>query len=144
MQQNEFIKNSESYKEEKMFILDMLFALAIALLLTGLFAMLFRGMRMGNGLLFFLLILFLATWSGGLWIGPFGPTLLNVFWLPFLLVGLLISLLMVIFITPVSPQQPLDETRMQTSPNAPAVIVIDALFWILILGLLVTLVVAYL
>ena len=127
-----------------MFIVDMLFALVIALVLTGLFAMLFRGMRMGNGLLLFLLILFLATWTGGLWIGPFGPTLLNVYWLPFLLVGLLITLLMIVFIAPEPPARTLDEARMQARSDVQAVVVVDFLFWVLLLGLLVTLIVAYL
>jgi hypothetical protein len=39
--------------------------------------------------------LFLATWAGGVWVVPFGPTHLGVTWLPFLLIEILLAVLIV-------------------------------------------------
>ena len=41
-----------------------------------------------------LLILFLATWAGGIWLVPLGPRLWGVAWGGFVVVGLLVALLM--------------------------------------------------
>ena len=41
-----------------------------------------------------LLILFLATWAGGIWLVPFGPRLWGVAWASFVVVGLVVALLM--------------------------------------------------
>lgn len=126
-----------------MFFLDLLFALFIAILMTGIFGLLFRRLRMGIGLFIFLIVLFLATWAGGLWIAPFGPTLLNVAWLPFLLVGLFFALLMITLIPPTRTPRTLEEARIQASSETEAVIFIDIFFWILLIGLLIAVVAAY-
>jgi hypothetical protein len=41
-------------------------------------------------------ILFLATWAGGVWVVPFGPTHLGVTWLPFLLIEIMLAVLVVV------------------------------------------------
>jgi hypothetical protein len=64
--------------------------------------------------------------------------------LPFLFIGLLVSLLMVAFIPTVRISQELAETRVHASVRGDAVIVIDILFWVLLPGLLVAVVLAYL
>jgi hypothetical protein len=48
----------------------------------------------GGTALFFFLILFLATWVGGMWIYPFGPVFFGGYLFPFLLVGLVVALVL--------------------------------------------------
>jgi hypothetical protein len=68
-------------------------ALLIAVLLTfGIVAI--TGMRRPwTGLLPLMLIILLASWAGGIWITPFGPLLWGITWLPFLLSGLIVALI---------------------------------------------------
>jgi hypothetical protein len=127
----------------EMFVLDLLFVLVITVLLTVLFGLLFRGMRMGLGLYLFFLVLFLATWAGGLWITPFGPTLFEVSWLPFLLVGLFFTLLLIVLVPPARTPQTFEEARVQASAETEAVIIIDIFFWVLMIGLLIAIAAAY-
>jgi len=42
----------------------------------------------------FFIVTFLGAWAGGVWIPPFGPTIHNIHWLPSLLAGLVIGLLL--------------------------------------------------
>jgi hypothetical protein len=69
---------------------------------------------------------------------------MGVYWLPFLFVGLLESLLMAAHIPPVRVSQELPENPLLTGVMGAAVIMIDILLWVLLLGSLVTVVVAYL
>jgi len=126
-----------------MFFLDLLFALVIALLLTGLFGLLFRRMTMGTGLLLFFLVLFLASWAGGIWLTPFGPLIFGVSWLSFLFIGLFVALILTALIPPTRPPRTLDEARVQTEMGVEAAFVIDIFFWVLVVGLLIAIVVAY-
>ena len=50
-----------------MFVIDMLFALVIALVLTGIFGLGFGRYGMGTTLAVFFIIVFFATWAGGVW-----------------------------------------------------------------------------
>lgn len=127
-----------------MFLIDLLFALVIAVLLTGLFGLLFRRMTMGSGILLFFLVLFLTSWAGGVWLTPFGPPLFGVSWLSFLFIGLFVALLLIALIPPVRPPQTLEEARVQAETEAETAFIVDVFFWILLIGLLVAIVAAYL
>lgn len=73
---------------------ELFFALAIAIILSLLFSWLLRrgGPRFGFPLFF--LAIFLITLAGGLWFRPLGPLGWGIYWLPFILVGLLGSVLL--------------------------------------------------
>ena len=132
-----------------MFIVQILFVLLIAALLTAVFAAGFRRREWDVGLLYFFLILFLATWAGGLWVGAYGPLLWGVPWMTFLLVGVLLALLLTALIPPrrrrpfaereAEPQRPPrpDETDVDT------LVSVDVLFWILTVGLVIVIIAAY-
>jgi len=127
-------------------IFEFFFAILIALLLTAIFAMGFRRHGWGTGLVFFFLILFLATWAGGLWISPFGPVAWGVHWLSFLLVGIIIGLLLTALIPPVErPPYPESEARLKRRPRGDKATMmgIDAFLVILILVLIIAIVAAY-
>ena len=61
-----------------MFLVDLLFALVVALVLTAIFAAVFRTTGPWNVWWIFALVVFLAAWAGGLWL-PFGPPLFGVY-----------------------------------------------------------------
>lgn len=128
-----------------MFILELMFALFFALILTLIFASGIRRQGWGVGLLIFFMILFLATWAGGVWITPFGPLWWGVSWLPYLFVGLLIALLLAALlpadrIRPRAGGGVRPEDRSQTETLA----TLDAFLWILMFGLLIAIIIAYL
>ena len=128
-----------------MFLFDLLFVLFLSLILTLIFAVGFRRHAWGGGLVFFFLILFLATWAGGMWITPFGPVWRGVAWLPFIFVGIIIALLLTAVMRP-DRIRPRDEggVEMQTpSDNRPAT-ALDLFVWILIGSLLVAIAIGYL
>jgi len=75
-----------------MFFLNLLFALIFGLLITIVFAAGFNRRGPWNNIIIFFVIVFLATWAGGIWIIPFGPNLFGVAWLPYLLIALLVGL----------------------------------------------------
>lgn len=130
-------------KELKLFIADLLLALMIAILLTSLFGLLFRGLRKGSEIWIFFLILFLASWAGGIWLTPFGQPIFGVSWLSFLSIGLFTALVLTALIPPSRPQRMADTPKAQTGQEARAVFNVDIFFWVLLLGLFVAILVAY-
>ncbi|MGM0428629.1 MAG: hypothetical protein ACQEQ7_15505 [Thermodesulfobacteriota bacterium] len=77
--------------------LQLITALVIALLMT-LFCLLVHG-RQGRkgGLVWHFLVIFLATWAGGIWLRAFGPSLWGVHWLNFLMVGIVVTLIIEVY-----------------------------------------------
>jgi hypothetical protein len=134
-----------------MFFIDLAFVFVIALALS-LFLAVFLGWRprgkmestAGISALFLFMILFLAVWAGGVWITPFGPALWGVYWLPFVVVGILTALLLLAAGAP-PPRRP--RTRMDAVQQAEkewaAERVFNIFFGILAVGLLVSIVLAY-
>lgn len=81
-----------------MFLLDLLFAFFLALVLASLIAgpAGWRHPRLASGraaAIFLFLVLLPLIWAGGLWLSPMGPEVNGSYWLPTLLVGLLLGLL---------------------------------------------------
>ena len=76
-----------------MILADGIFALGIAFFLTILFAVLGRRARSYAGILVFFTVIFLAAWAGGVWIGPAAHRLLGVYWLAFVVAGLVFALI---------------------------------------------------
>ena len=81
-------------KEVDMILMDVVFALIIALLLVLIFTIIFRAKPPDFGSVAFFLIVFLSSWAGGIWLTPIGPVSWGVYWLPFLLVGVMVALLL--------------------------------------------------
>ena len=63
-------------------------AFLIAATLSYLFAGNLRRRGKRKGFFWFFLIIFMMTWAGGVWLMPFGPMVMGIHWLPFVLVGL--------------------------------------------------------
>jgi hypothetical protein len=81
-------------RRDIMIVMDFVFALVVALMLVVIFAVIFNIRPPGFGVAAFFVIVFLASWAGGVWMTPLGPTGWGVYWLPFLLVGLMVALLL--------------------------------------------------
>lgn len=125
---------------------DLLFAFVVALLLSLLFIPFAASRGRTNSVtavaLFFFFILFLATWAGGVWLTPVGPAVYGVQWLPFLLVGIIVALLLVAARDPMSgPELPRmssesgSRSRPLEAEATAAATVFGILFWILALAL---------
>lgn len=73
---------------------EFILSVAVAFILSLLFSWLLRrgGPRFGFPLFF--LVIFLITLAGGLWLKPFGPLYWGVYWLPFIVVGIIGSVLL--------------------------------------------------
>jgi hypothetical protein len=129
----------------------LLFAFLLAAALVGLFGWRHPARReepaAWPAAVFLFLLLFFLIWAGGAWIGPFGPLVWASAWLPFLVVGLVIGLVLLAVAEPPDRRRrpaareardPVDEERM-----ARGVMVYGAFFWILMLLLLVAIIAAY-
>jgi len=82
------------YVNSSMFFIELLLALVIAFTVSFIFAFGFRRSGLWPSFLLFFLIIFLFTWAGGVWLYPVGPTIKGVFWVPFLVMALLVALFM--------------------------------------------------
>src|SRR5690349_10349883 len=93
-----------------MFLVEFVFALVISMLCAAALLLSIgqpmRGRRQRIGPLStfaLVLVLFLSTWAGGLWLVPIGPRLWGVAWGSFLAVGLFVALLMAALISAREP-----------------------------------------
>lgn len=73
---------------------ELFLALAIAFTLSLLFSWLLKRRGPRSGFPVFFLAIFLITLAGGLWLRPFGPLGLGIYWLPFIVVGTVGSILL--------------------------------------------------
>jgi Ca2+/Na+ antiporter len=133
-----------------MFILELLVALFVSLVLSAVFALATwkRGKR--KGLVWLFLIIFFATWAGGLWMRPFGPTLWGIHWLTFLLVGVVVALILAVSQARPKPRgrdetiEMLENMRQRREAEQVAWITLTIFFWVLLLALLSAIVFRYL
>ncbi len=132
-----------------MFLAHLLIAFLVALFMS-LLLIPFRRPRSAQakastavGVLFLFFILFLGTWAGGLWITPFGSAWLGVYWMPFVVTGLVVALLLAA--TDQSSRRSYE--RKETDPDhvghAALATAFGLLFWILIMALAIAIVAGY-
>ncbi|NQU14642.1 MAG: hypothetical protein HQ561_10855 [Desulfobacteraceae bacterium] len=125
---------------------DLLTALIIATLIMLPFY--FLG-RVGpwKGWLWFALVLFLFTWAGGAWVGPYGSTAWGFSWLPFLFFGLIFAFLMAAAVPPRPPRtrrEAIEQAQAKREGETITALSLGFFFWILMAGLIAALVVHYL
>jgi hypothetical protein len=114
-----------------MFIAELLFALAIAFIMT---ALLIWGLRRANpvgNFFLFLLMLFLLVWATGTWVQPIEPLAFGVSWIPMLVVGLIFVFLFAALI-PADPRERMPAMRREA---AAAEATIGWFFWLLMVVL---------
>ncbi|HEX4337267.1 MAG TPA: hypothetical protein VH062_15230 [Polyangiaceae bacterium] len=84
-----------------MFVVEFVFAVVISMLCAAMLLPVTArsGFRLRHpdieplGVFAMLLVLFLATWAGGIWLVPVGPKLWGVAWVGFVVAGLFVALL---------------------------------------------------
>jgi hypothetical protein len=129
------------------FLFELLVALVIALVLSSIlfgvgWEQPYREDTWG-GLIAWFIILLLVVWVGGTWMAPFGPRLWDVAWLPFLITGIFIFLLLLIAVPatrywprPRTRREAIEQAEMAREEEAVVIRAFGCLFWLLI-GLLI-------
>lgn len=131
------------------FFLELTTALIVALILSGLFAFATRRRGQRTGILWIFMILFFATWAGGVWIRPFGPTLFGIHWMMYLLIGLILALIMAASGRHRAPRgrretlNMLDEVKEEHEMEQFTYITLSMFFWVLLLSLIAAVVIRY-
>jgi multisubunit Na+/H+ antiporter MnhB subunit len=118
-----------------MFILDLLVAVAFGLAIVWIVSLAFNTRGPWNSLLWFFMVVALFAWAGGVWLVPFGPSWGGIGWFPILFMGIIAVLLL----TAASPRTSRKSMPVKQSSKMDGEIrvSIDALFWVLIVFLLV-------
>ena len=124
-------------------------ALIVALLVSVLFGYALRRRIPRKGFFWFFLILLLATWAGGMWIGPFGPSFRGIFWLPFVLVAVVVGA----FLAAVAPRRAptgrietlemLEEIEQKRKLQKLTYISFGVFFWVALFALITVIIVRY-
>ncbi len=122
---------------------DLLFVFAIAFILTLVFAGGLRRPGPWTGWWWFFLIVLFGGWMAALWAEPIGPPLWGVAWLPIFWMALLLALLLAAA-TPPPPSVPAAPPTEGERKAAATAVALGVFFWILLIGLLITVVVGYL
>ncbi len=91
------------------------------------------------------LILFLFTWMGGVWVGPYGPELMGVTWVPFLFFGLVMALIIAAAAPPRDRERAANPERSDDYEfrDEGMGLAVGAFFWLAIVGMVVALGVYY-
>jgi hypothetical protein len=128
-------------------ILAILFAVLFTVLLIPLGGHRTRREESGAGVafLFFFLLFLPFIWAGGLWMTPFGPMVYEVAWMPFLLVGFLVMLLIVVTLPADRGQGklPPSETGTASKGEERAVKVFGGAYLLLLVGLFILILLHY-
>ncbi len=124
--------------------------LAIALIFTLLIGLFFLGCRRcgpWQGLGWFFMLLFLFTWAGGVWTGPYGPVLWGYYWLPFFIVGIVFALLLAAAVVPRPPRnrkEAFKQAKTEAAAEQVTDMAVNTFFWILVMVLVAALATHYL
>lgn len=133
-----------------MFILELLIAVSISLILSALFVLATRRRGRRTGLLWLFLIIFLATWAGGVWLKPFGPTVWGIHLLAFLFAGLFVLSILAIAAPQRAPRRRRDTLDMlegvarERELDQLTYFTLGAFFWILLAALTIAIIIRYL
>lgn len=121
-----------------MFLLDFMFAIAIALILVLLFLLVFRYRGPWNSVLWFFVVLLMATWAGGVWLTPIGPAVAGFYWLPFLVAGLIVSLLLAATAIPSKEESTVElvDPKARRAKRRAAGTALGISFWVVMMLLL--------
>ncbi len=112
-----------------MFLGGLLLAVIFSLLLTAVIAAGVGGRRTLGELLPFFLLVFLAAWAGGIWLGA-GPMWWDFYWVPAIIIGVVVSLIFILTTRPPATDTPLPEEEAAESMAEVAVTFLGLTVWI--------------
>jgi hypothetical protein len=118
-----------------MFIIDLVVALIVGLIIVSIISRAFGTKGPWGSLLWFFLVVSLFAWAGGVWLVPFGPMFWGIGWLPIIIMGFLVSLIL----TAASPRTPRwrRASKEEVASEAGTRAVVDIIFWVVIICLLI-------
>lgn len=137
-------------------ILDLLIALLIALVLTWFFSVAVGTTGPWPSFWVFFVVVLLFSWALGLWVRPVGPALLGVYWLPYLVFGVFVALLIAAATPPdhgarrdraTGPERPDRAAHGAASEDVAAAgtaVAVGVFVWIALILLLVAIAIGYL
>lgn len=107
-----------------MVLIEILVALLVSAVLTIVLIAVFRWQRPGakgywSSALYLFALLFVANWAGGVWLSPFGPVAWGSYWVPFVITGLVVAVLL-LFIVPNRRPRSTEEAQTQAAVQAGA------------------------
>lgn len=128
----------------------LLFAVAVAIAFTAILFAVGRGGAYEQGgwgaALVLFAILFLTSWAGGVWLNPVGPRLFGAEWMPFVLMGFVVALL-VAAMSPARRPRNRVEAQVQAQEAAAADEVVSttltAFFWVFAVALIAAITLHY-
>ncbi len=130
-----------------MFSLQAITALVVAIALSAVMILVFRWQRPGvrgywASALYLFVLLFVASWAGGVWAAPFGPEVSGVYWLPFLMAGAIFALLL-LGVAPFRRPDSAEEAQRQAEISAGAGGILHVAFWLLLIALVIVIIAHY-
>lgn len=131
-------------REYKMFLFEFIIAFSIAVIFVLVLRALFGRRAPFGSVWILLLFLFLVTWAGGVWLIPFGPTLFDVAWLPYLVVGVFIAIVLATTVPPEPTYPRTVEQAREEETTATVLAGLTIFFWIAIIFTLIAILLAYL
>jgi hypothetical protein len=118
-----------------MFIIDLVVALIVGLIIVSIISRAFGTKGPWGSLLWFFLVVSLFAWAGGVWLVPFGPMFWGIGWLPIIIMGFFVALIL----TAASPRIPRwrKASQEEVTSDAGTKAVVDVIFWVVIICLLI-------
>lgn len=132
-----------------MIIPEFSFSVIIALVFSVVFAWIIRRQGPRGGFFWFFLIILLATWAGGIWIAPIGPMLWGVYWLPFIFIAFIFSVILSISSHHRKPRtreetlKEIEDARKGEALEELTYVTLNLFFWFLLAALATAIVIRY-
>jgi Ca2+/Na+ antiporter len=128
---------------------EFLASLTVALLVCVIFALVTRRKIRRTGFGWFFLFVLIATWAGGVWLRPFGPSWGDIRWLQFLIAGLVVVLLFALFAPLKAPRgrhetiDQLQEIARQKELQKVTYLTLGIVFWVVLVILIAAIAIRY-
>lgn len=127
---------------------ELCIAFVIAFILSIIFGAAFRWERperrgLWPSVFFLFVIIFLVTWAIGGWVTPVGPSFGGIYWLSFLIVGIIAALILAAAIPPRRRPRNIEDAKRQMEESSEAQAMLGAFSWILFIALIIILIWRY-
>lgn len=126
-----------------MFWTDLLFGLGVAVVLTAAFASTLRRRGPWTSTALFLLVVFLASWAGGVWLTPIGSRLWGVAWVPFVVAGIFAALVLAGMAALVAPPRTPTDVAERTEAQTRAFLALRGPVWFILFLLVLSILLHY-
>lgn len=128
-----FSQHRENQKQRDMDFYSALISFLIALIITVIFFYGFRSRGPWGNFWTFFLVMFLVIWAGALWLTPIGPTWLDVAWVPIIILGIVLAIIMAASTPPERPTRIVVNEPEPEPEREPAIV--GMFFWVSIIVL---------